>query len=100
MSETPTPALLSTERLAEIEAQLNVPRARNFYVTDYGVAADVVEELFDHQAAYRQQIATELQALREYYNSRDIDGLPILRAARRLGIELPDPTLSPTSQYP
>jgi hypothetical protein len=48
------PALLSGERLAEIRAQLQMPRARNPYVTDYGVAADVVEELL---AAYDAQAA-------------------------------------------
>lgn len=62
MSE-PSPSLLSEERLAEIRAQLEVPRARNSYVTDYGMAADVVEELLDHLDATRQAVAEQLRIL-------------------------------------
>lgn len=65
---TPAPALLSAERLAEIRAQLDLPRARNSYVTDYGVAADVVDELLEHVAvltAERDDTARELSYERQ-----------------------------------
>lgn len=51
------PVLLSAGRLAAIEAELASPRARSSYVSGYGVAADVVEELFEHAAALKRALA-------------------------------------------
>lgn len=97
--------ILSPERLAEIGRQLEVPRARNSYVTDYGVAADVVEELYDHAAAFRQMVAAELaklispglsqvdsDLLRGADLERKLQNRLIEQAATCLGLDLPAPT--------
>lgn len=99
--------ILSPERLAEIGRQLEVPRARNSYVTDYGVAADVVEELYDHAAAFRQMVAAELRLLlydesafpqlsQQQRTACFIRNTQVKNMARALAIDLSAPT-SPTS---
>lgn len=99
--------ILSPERLAEIGRQLEVPRARNSYVTDYGVAADVVEELYDHAAAFRHMVAAELRLLlydestfpqlsQQQRTACFIRNTQVKNMARILAIDLTAPT-SPTS---
>lgn len=60
MSEQLTP-----DQLAAHRKQMEAPRARNPYVTDYGVAADVVSDLLDHIEARELAFKEGLRALRQ-----------------------------------
>lgn len=60
-------ALLPAARLGEIRAIFKLPRARNPYVSEYGLGLDLAEELLDHCDALAAALAAkeaEFSALR------------------------------------
>jgi hypothetical protein len=112
MSDTPSPTLLSEERLAEIRALSKLEQAapRGTSKHTYGLApraADAVPELLAHIAACRQQVAAELASFlvnEQRYAPGDSELAQHLRksarayneklraAATRLQIDLTAPT--------
>lgn len=115
MSDTPTPSLLSEERLAEIKevfiicqqlsARLAQPDAAGLAIPTNETAeyyAAMAFDLLADRAACRQQVADELRGLRETFKPEGAPGVQlavngivhdaITRVAARLNLDLTAPT--------